>query len=309
MYLMFSVSFLNLARTIRVNQWTKNLVVFVAIIFSGKLFDAELFVQSLFAFIIFCLLSSTSYIMNDIVDAPADRRHPIKKNRPIASGKIPVYQAVILAILFGGGALTLALVFNASFFLLCLGFVFWQVFYSFVLKSYAVVDIFAISLSFIIRAVAGWVVTGFHIPVWLFLTIFFMSLFIAAIKRNAELSLAGSEARHTLAKYNQNFLNFLIYTFSTATIIAYCLYSYIEQPPYVITPVSIFFSSLFPGLEGRKFMTLTIPLVVYAVARYGQLFYTRIEGERPEKVIISDGPLITAMMLWGGMVITFIYLL
>ena len=309
MYLMFSVSLLNLARTIRVNQWTKNLVVFVAIIFSGKLFDIELFARSLFAFVIFCLLSSTSYIMNDIVDAPADRRHPIKKNRPIASGKMPVYQAVILAILFGGGALTLALAFDASFFFLCVGFVFWQVFYSFVLKSYAVVDIFAISLSFIIRAVAGWVVTGFHIPVWLFLTIFFMSLFIAAIKRNAELSLAGSEARHTLAKYNQNFLNFLIYTFSTSTIIAYCLYSYIEQPPYVITPVSIFFSSLFPGLEGRKLMTLTIPLVVYAVARYGQLFYTRIEGERPEKVIISDGPLITAMVLWGWMVITFIYLL
>jgi 4-hydroxybenzoate polyprenyltransferase len=306
---MFSVSFFNLARTIRVNQWTKNLVVFVAIIFSGKLFDGELFTRSLFAFIIFCLLSSTSYIMNDIVDAPADRRHPIKKNRPIASGKIPVYQAVILAILFGGGALTLALVFNTSFFFLCLGFVFWQVIYSFVLKSYAVVDIFAISLSFIIRAVAGWVVTGFYIPVWLFLTIFFMSLFIAAIKRNAELSLGGSEARHTLAKYNQNFLNFLIYTFSTATIIAYCLYSYYEKPPYVITPTSIFFGSIFPGLEGRRLMTLTIPLVVYAVARYGQLFYTRIEGERPEKVIISDGPLITAMMIWGGMVITFIYLL
>lgn len=306
---MFSVSLLNLARAIRVNQWTKNLVVFVAIIFSGKLFDGDLFTKSLFAFVIFCLLSSTSYIMNDIVDAPADRRHPVKRNRPIASGAIPMYQAVILAVLFGGGALTLALVFDPSFFLLCVGFMFWQVLYSFVLKSYAVVDIFAISLSFIIRAFAGWVVTGFHIPVWLFLTIFFMSLFVAAIKRNAELSLAGSDARHTLAKYNQNFLNFLIYTFSTATILAYSLYSYIEQPPYVITPVSIFFSSIFPGLEGRKLMTLTIPLVVYAIARYGQLFYTRVEGERPEKVIISDGPLIAAMIIWGGMVITFIYLL
>lgn len=307
--IMFSVSLLNLARTIRVNQWTKNLVVFVAIIFSGKLFDLELFGRSFFAFIIFCLLSSTSYIMNDIVDAPADRRHPVKKNRPIASGAIPVYQAIMLALLFGGGALTVALVFDTPFFLLSVLFLFWQVLYSFILKSYAVVDIFAISVSFIIRAFAGWIVTGFHIPVWLFLTIFFMSLFVAAIKRNAELSLAGSEARHTLSKYNQNFLNFLIYTFSTATILAYSLYSYIEQPPYVITPVSIFFTTLFPGIEGRKLMTLTIPLVVYAIARYGQLFYTRIEGERPEKVIISDGPLITAMILWGGMVITFIYLL
>jgi 4-hydroxybenzoate polyprenyltransferase len=221
---MFSVSLLNLARTIRVNQWTKNLVVFVAIIFSGKLFDLELFGRSFFAFIIFCLLSSTSYIMNDIVDAPADRRHPVKKNRPIASGAIPVYQAIMLALLFGGGALTVALVFDTPFFLLSVLFLFWQVLYSFILKSYAVVDIFAISVSFIMRAFAGWIVTGFHIPVWLFLTIFFMSLFVAAIKRNAELSLAGSEARHTLSKYNQNFLNFLIYTFSTATILAYSLY-------------------------------------------------------------------------------------
>lgn len=306
---MFSVSLLNLARAIRINQWTKNLVVFVAIIFSGKLLDGELLARSLFAFATFCLLSSTSYIINDIIDAPADRRHPVKKNRPIASGAISIHQAILLAILFGGGALTVALVFDPAFFLLCLGFLFWQLLYSFVLKSYAVVDIFAISLSFIIRAFAGWVVTGFHIPVWLFLTIFFMSLFVAAIKRNAELSLAGSEARHTLAKYNQNFLNFLIYTFSTATILAYSLYSYIEQPPFVITPVSIFFTSLFPGIEGRKLMTLTIPLVVYAIARYGQLFYTRVEGERPEKVIISDGPLIGAMIIWGGMVITFIYLL
>ncbi len=309
MQTMVSVGLLNLARIIRLNQWTKNLVVFVAIIFSGKLFDTELFARSLFAFAIFCLLSSTSYIINDIVDAPADRRHPVKKHRPIASGAIAGYQATLLAILLGGTALTLAVVFDLRFFLLVVTFLFWQFLYSFVLKSYAVVDIFAISISFILRAFAGWVVTGFHIPVWLFLTIFFMALFVAAIKRNAELALAGAEARHTLAKYNQNFLNFLIYTFSTATIIAYSLYSYIEQPPYVITPVSVFFTTIFPGIEGRKLMTLTIPLVVYAVARYGQLFYTRIEGERPEKVVISDGPLITAMALWGVMVITFIYLL
>ncbi len=306
---MIATSILSIARVLRVNQWTKNLVVFVAIIFSGKLFDIELFSRALFAFVIFCLLSSASYVINDIVDAPADRRHPVKKHRPIASGALSPYQALILAVLLGGGALSVGLVFDLPFFLLAVMFLFWQMLYSFVLKSYAVVDIFAISLSFVLRAFAGWIVTGFHIPVWLFLTIFFISLFVAAIKRNAELSLAGSEARHTLAKYNQNFLNFLIYTFSTSTIIAYSLYSYIEQPPYVVTPVSIFFASLFPGIEGRKLMTLTIPLVVYAVARYGQLFYTRIEGERPEKVVISDGPLIAAMTIWGVLVVTFIYLL
>jgi len=300
---------INFARVARINQWTKNLVVFAAIIFSGQLFNADLFFRSVFACAIFCLLSSTSYIINDIIDAPADRKHPTKKSRPIASGVISVRVAILMVIILGGGALGLALVFDASFFLLCLAFLCLQILYSTILKAYAVVDIFTISLSFMMRAFAGRTVTGYHIPIWLFLTIFFISLFIAAIKRNAELSIAGAEARHTLAKYNKNFLDFLIYTFSTATIIAYSLYSYIEQPPYVATPVSIFFGTLFPGIEGRKLMTLTIPLVVYAVARYGQLFYTRIEGERPEKIVISDGPLIGAMLLWGAMIITFIYLL
>ncbi|HNQ31482.1 MAG TPA: UbiA prenyltransferase family protein [Candidatus Woesebacteria bacterium] len=309
LFFMYTSFALHIIRTMRVNQWTKNLVVFVAIIFSGKLFDAELFARSLVAFCVFCLLSSAAYIMNDLVDAPADRRHPVKKNRPIASGEISTIQGLLLLIFLVSVALLGAILFDIMFFMLAVGFLLWQVMYSFILKSFAVIDIFAISFSFVIRALAGMLVTGFHIPVWLFLTIFFMSLFIASIKRNAELALAGSDARHTLSKYNQNFLNFLIYTFSTATIIAYCLYSYIEQPPYVLTPVSIFFSSLFPGFEGRKLMTLTIPVVVYAIARYGQLFYTRIEGERPDKVVVSDVPLMMAMAVWGVMIIVFIYLL
>jgi decaprenyl-phosphate phosphoribosyltransferase len=300
---------LNFARLARSYQWTKNLVIFAAIIFSGKLFNADLLVRSFFAFVIFCCLSSTSYIINDLIDAPEDRRHPIKKYRPIASGAISARMAILLAIALVGGALILALTFDISFFLLCVTFLFWQILYSTVFKSYAVVDLFAISASFMMRAFAGRMVTGYHIPVWLFLTIFFMSLFIAAVKRNAELSLSGSEARHTLAKYNKSFLDFLTYTFATTTIIAYSLYSYLEQPPNVVTSVSIFIGSILSGIEGRKLMTLTIPLVVYAIARYGQLFYTRIEGERPEKIIISDGPLIGVMILWGMMVVSFIYLL
>lgn len=299
----------SLARVMRVNQWTKNLVIFAAIIFSGKLFDIDLLLRSIFAFFIFCILSSTAYIVNDIIDAPADRRHPTKKHRPVASGSLSSRSAIIIAIVLGGGALLLALVFDSSFFLLCLVFLLLQFLYSLVFKSYAVIDLFSISASFMLRAFAGRAVTGYHIPIWLFLTIFFMSLFIAAIKRNAELSLAGAQARHALAKYNKSFLDFLTYTFATTAIIAYSLYSYTEQPPFVTTPISQFFGALFPGIEGRKLMTLTIPLVVYAIARYGQLFYTRIEGERPEKIVISDGPLIAAMTIWGALVITLIYLL
>lgn len=297
------------AQLVRSYQWVKNFVVFAAIVFSGKLFDADLFFRSLFAFFIFCLVSSVSYIINDVIDAPADRRHPHKKNRPIAAGLISEKQALLIALTMALTALVAAYIFQPLFFWLTLGFLALQVAYSTVLKSYAVIDIFAISVSFMIRALAGLVVTGYHIPVWLFLTIFFVSLFIAAIKRNAELSLSGSDARHTLAKYNQNFLNFLIYTFSTAAIIAYSMYSYIEQPPQVETALSKILAELLPGIEGRKLMTATIPLVVYAIARYGQLFYTRVEGERPEKLLVTDWPLMLAVGLWGFLVIAFIYLL
>jgi decaprenyl-phosphate phosphoribosyltransferase len=296
------------AKLVRSHQWVKNLVVFAAIVFSGKLFDADLFSRSLFAFIVFCLLSSVSYIINDIFDAPSDRKHPVKKFRPIASGEVSVISAVGIAIFFATASLGASLIFQPTFFWLSIAFLLLQILYSVVLKSYAVVDIFTISFSFMVRALAGLVVTGYHIPVWLFLTIFFVSLFIAAIKRNAELSITGSDARHTLAKYNQGFLNFLIYTFSTSAIISYSMYSYIENPPSVSTPISAMVSTFFPGFEGRKLMTITIIFVVYAIARYGQLFYTRVEGERPEKLLVSDWPLMTAVGLWGIIVIALIYL-
>lgn len=303
-----------LARLLRTNQWTKNAVVFVSIIFSGQLFEVGMFAASLIAFFVFCFLSSGMYIINDILDAPADRRHPVKKSRPIASGEVKTKTALIISLLLLIGSLTISLYFSPTFFLLCLLFIILHIAYSTILKTYAVIDIFAISTSFMIRAFAGEVVTGFHIPIWLRLTIFFMSLFIASIKRNAELSISGAEARHSLAKYNKHFLDFLTYTFATATIIAYSLYTYniysdLEQTPLVKTAMKQFFSQHYPGIDERKLMTITIPLVVYAVARYGQLFYTRVEGERPEKIIVSDMPLLGAMAIWGLMIIGLIYVI
>lgn len=298
-----------IARLLRTNQWMKNAVIFVSIIFSGKLFEVGPFLASLTACIVFCFLSSGLYIVNDMLDAPSDRRHPVKKTRPIASGEVSVRAALIAAIALFVGALTTAVYFSPAFFLLCLLFICLNVAYSTILKSYAVIDIFAISFSFMVRAYAGEVVTGFHIPVWLRLTIFFLSLFIASIKRNAELTVMGAEARDTLAKYNKHFLDFLTYTFATATIIAYCLYSYIEQTPQVSTAVNTFVASIIPGIENRKLMTATIPVVVYAIARYGQLFYTRVQGERPETLIVTDVPLAGTMIIWAIMTVSIIYLL
>jgi len=295
--------------TLRINQWLKNFVIFTAIIFSGQLFHWDLLLKSLSAFFIFCLLSSTSYVLNDIIDYPYDKKHPIKKFRPVASGDLSMPEATFIVFVLSLVSLILALFFSLPFFFLSLFFIFLHFFYSFTLKKQPVVDIFTISFSFMIRTFAGEIATGYHIPIWLLLTIFFGSLFMAAVKRHAELVAHGIKARLSLYRYNEHFLDFLTYTFGTATIIAYSTYTYVEKPPQIETEVSKFFNLTFPGFEARKWLMITIPLVVYGIARYAQLLYEKAEGERPERTITTDVPLIVTIALWGIIVISLIYLL
>jgi len=294
---------------LRINQWLKNFVIFTAIIFSGQLFHWDLLLKAGNAFIIFCLLSSTSYVLNDIIDYPYDKQHPIKKNRPVASGDLSLPEATFIVFVLSLVSLILALFFSLPFFFLSLFFILLHFLYSFTLKKQPVVDIFTISFSFMIRTFAGEIATGYHIPIWLLLTIFFGSLFMASVKRHAELVAHGTKARLSLYRYNEHFLDFLTYTFGTATIIAYSTYSYVEKPPQIETVFSNFFNLTFPGFEARKWLMITIPLVVYGVARYAQLLYEKAEGERPERTITSDIPLIVTIALWGIIVISLIYLL
>jgi len=282
---------------LRINQWVKNFVIFTAIIFSGKLFNPDLLLKSFNAFFIFCLLSSTSYVLNDIIDYPYDRKHPIKKFRPIASGDLSMPEATFIVFVLSLVSLILALFFSLPFFFLSLFFILLHFFYSFILKKQPVIDIFTISFSFMIRTFAGEVATGFHIPIWLLLTIFFGSLFMASVKRHAELVAHGIKARLSLYRYKEHFLDFLTYTFGTATIIAYSTYAYVEKPPQAETEFSKFFNHIFPGFEARKWLMITIPLVVYGVARYAQLLYEKAEGESPERTITTDVPLIVTIGL------------
>lgn len=295
--------------TLRINQWIKNFVIFTAIIFSGQLFNVDLLIKSFEAFFIFCLLSSTGYVLNDIIDYPLDKKHPLKKFRPLASGDLSMPEATFIVFTLSLVALLLALFFSLSLFFLSLFFLFLHFFYSFALKKQPVVDIFTISFSFMIRTFAGEVATGYHIPIWLLLTIFFGSLFMASVKRHAELVAQGAKARLSLYRYNEHFLDFLTYTFGTATIIAYSTYAYVEKPPQTETIISKFFNLNFPGFEARKWLMITIPIVVYGVARYAQLLYEKAEGERPEQTITTDMPLIITIGLWGVIVISLIYLL
>ena len=164
---------------------------------------------------------------------------------------------------------------------------------------------FAISFSFMLRTFAGEVATGFHIPIWLLLTIFFVSLFMATVKRHAELVAQGRETRASLKLYQEHLLNFMSTTFAAGTILAYASYTYnIVDVPQM---GSVFNETVAP-FEGRKWMMVTIPFVVYGIARYAQLLYEREQGERPEKIITTDRPLVATIIVWAMIVVALIYL-
>jgi 4-hydroxybenzoate polyprenyltransferase len=206
-------------RAFRVNQWIKNLVVFTAIIFSGHLFDFPSLFVGVCAFLVFCVLSSASYLLNDIIDYPYDVKHPVKRKRPIAAGLISVPQATFMVFLMSLASMIVAIFISIPFFVLCLAFILLHFFYSLYLKRQPVIDIFVISFAFMIRAFAGEIVTGYHIPIWLLLTIFYVSLFMGSVKRHAELVVQGRDTRESLGRYQSHLLDFLTYIFATATTI------------------------------------------------------------------------------------------
>lgn len=296
--------------SMRPYQWTKNLAVFAAPIFSGQLFNWEAMGNSLLAFACFSLFSSGSYLINDVVDAPYDRRHPQKRHRPIAKGTISPQQAIFGSLFLFSLGLSIAFYLGYGFVLLILGFLILHLIYSFILKKIAILDIFGISFSFIFRALGGEVSTGYHLPVWLMFTVVFLSLFIASGKRRSEYIKEGSKSRPVLGKYQKGLLNFYISIFSVLTLVSYSLFTYLAQPPDFSQPkIHQFFLKNFPFLVGRKWLMLTIFPVILGIMRYSQLVLERKRGEQPDKILASDIPLLSTIFIWGIMVIFFIYVL
>ena len=294
-------------KALRPQQWVKNLSLFASIIFTGQLFNTPLFVVSTLGFIVFCILSSASYLLNDIVDAPLDRLHPEKKTRPIASGMLSQHRAFEIFAILSLIGLVFSFILSPSFFLVSASFLVLHILYSLYLKKVAVLDILAIAVSFILRVLAGEVLTGFHLSIWLLLTVVFLSLFIATSKRKSELEVVGgSSTRPSLMRYKERLLDFYASTFANATLITYALFAYLDVPPH-FQNIGGLLSEVNPTLLGRKWMMITVPFVVIGIMRYAQLIYEKQAGERPEKLITSDIPLITSILLWGITVIFIIY--
>jgi len=285
-----------LIKTIRPRQWvTKNIFIFAALVFDKQLFIVESFLRTLAGFALFCLISSSVYIFNDLADVEADRQHPEKKNRPIASGRLPVSVAWAAGILLTVITLTTGYLLAPSFgyviglyFLLNLAYSKW-------LKHIAILDVLIISAGFVLRVGAG--VTLIEVErfsPWLYVVMTLLSLFLGFGKRRAELALlaqgAGSH-RKVLDGYTLPLLDRYIMIVSGTTIVAYSLYT---------------FSA--PNLPDNHSMMLTIPFVVYTIFRYLYLIEVKHAGGAPEEILLSDHPFQIAMLLWAATVLAIFYL-
>ena len=281
--------------------------------FTGQLFNPLLFGISLKVFVILCAISSSNYLFNDVMDAPKDRKHPFKKFRPIASGIISPQIAIILSFSMLLVSLFAASQINTNFLLISALFTMLAFGYTLVFKQFAVVDILIIALGYFLRVYAGEAATGWHISVWLALAAFSLSLFLAIGKRRAELTLiqnmGGSQmptTRATLLNYSEKLLDTYTAMFANSTWITYAFYSFLERPPQSKWLYRSFIIDTFPS--DRKWLMATIPLVLFGIMRYMQLIYEG-KGESPEKILTSDLPLLTTIILWGMFTILIIYVI
>jgi 4-hydroxybenzoate polyprenyltransferase len=190
-----------------------------------------------------------------------------------------------------------------------MAFVLLHIFYTLLFKNYAILDILSIAFSFILRAFAGEMLTGYHLPFWFFLTILFVALFVATTKRHAELLRQGSTSRPALFQYQERLLDSYTSMFGSASIIAYSLFTFLEEPPQFNPPLREFLSFALPQAVDRKWMIITIPFVMYGLMRYAQLSYVGTQAEQPEKLITTDVPLIVSIVSWGIAIILVLYIL
>jgi len=287
---------LNYLKLVRVPQWVKNFFVFVPLLFSQHLFDKNYFYTTLFAFAIFCLSSSLIYLINDIIDIEADKAHPTKMNRPLASGAISSQSALVIAIILIAAIVSLLPQFNEEFHYFVIAFVLLNILYSFWFKHIVILDVFSIAMGFSIRVLAGAVVISVPISSWLILTTMFISLFLGVMKRHSELILvAESEnapSRKVLSQYSLNFADQMATVAAAGVIICYALYTVSERT------ISAF---------GTENLIYTTPFVVYGIFRFMYLEYISNKGDNTTKIVFSDLQIILTVIIYTITTVLIIY--
>jgi 4-hydroxybenzoate polyprenyltransferase len=282
-------------KLIRIPQWIKNFFVFVPLLFSLHLFDKNYFILSLKAFVVFSLASSFVYVINDIIDIEADRAHPKKKNRPLASGRIKKSSAIILAIILLLVVLSSYFFFNFHFVLFLYSFLILNILYSFFFKHIVILDIFSIAAGFSIRVLAGAAVIDVPVSSWLILTTMFISLFLGVMKRHSELvQVADSNkvTRKVLAEYSTNFTNQMATVAASGVIICYALYTVSQRTLSVFNTENLIY---------------TTPFVVFGIFRYMYLEYQNNQAENTTQVMMTDIPMIVTVISYAIVTVLIIY--
>jgi 4-hydroxybenzoate polyprenyltransferase len=286
---------LNLVLSLRPSQWTKNLIIFAGLLFGQRLLDPRSVAVSLAAFVIFCALSGVVYLVNDVADREADRLHPTKRHRPIASGVVPVGVALGTAAVLGAGALIAAWRLAPAFGTVAIAYVGLLALYSGPLKHVVIIDVLTIAIGFALRAAAGAVVI--HVPIshWLLILTILLALFLALSKRRHELVLLADGAtshRRILQEYSPYLLDQMIAVVTASTLVSYVIYT--------VSPETV-----------QKFRTdalgLTLVFPLYGIFRYLYLVHQKDGGGSPSDMLLTDRPLLVCVGLWALTVAAIIY--
>jgi 4-hydroxybenzoate polyprenyltransferase len=286
---------LSLVVSLRPSQWTKNLIVFAGLMFGGRLFDPLAVAYSVSAFAIFCALSGVVYLINDVMDREADRQHPLKRFRPIASGEVPLGVALGTAAVLGSAALAAAFWLQPAFGWLGALYLGLLVLYSGPLKHTVIIDVLTIALGFVIRAAAGAVVIGVEIGHWLLIATVLLALFLALSKRRHELVLLADGAtshRRILQEYSPYLLDQMIAVVTASTLVAYALAT--------VSPETI-------DKFGTDRLVWTLPFPLYGIFRYLYLVHHKEGGGSPSEMLLTDRPLLLCVALWALAVAAIIY--
>lgn len=285
-----------IVKSMRPKQWTKNIFLFAGLIFSQNFFNLPLLLETILAFIIFCLLTGSVYILNDLTDLKDDRHHPVKSRRPIASGDLKLPQAILTLMILIPASLGLSYYLNISFFIVALSYFLLQIAYSFSLKRIIILDVFVIACGFVLRVIAGALVINAEISSWLIICTILLALFLGLSKRRHELVAIGeglSNNRKPMKEYSPYLLDQMISVVTAATVVAYALYTMSEETIERFSTKSLIY---------------TIPFVLYGVFRYLYLIHQKGEGGNPENLLITDKPLMFNILCWviGVMIILYV---
>lgn len=284
-----------LIQTLRPRQWTKNLVIFAGLIFDGQFLQPVPFLRVSAAALLFCLVSGVTYTINDLLDIEADRLHPQKRLRPIASGKLSKKQAIVLIVFLSALSLVGGYLLSPSLALILFAYSLLMLVYSKWLKKIMILDVLVIAAGFTLRVLAGLsVIQVAYFSPWLFVLTSLLAMYLAFGKRLAELKLleaAASSHRKSLDGYSVPLLNQYILIVLGAILITYTLYTFSAHP-----------------VQTSSVMMLTIPFVVYGIFRYLYLIQSDLITSSPEEVLLKDRPLQIAIVLWGLSVLAILYI-